>query len=142
MLRRDRKVGFCLGDRYDATGPDRLPAEPARPVFTSRCGLNRPRLRNVSMGISVGYGDDYARLVEGQFIDITGLSSGRYVLVIHVDPSGRLLDQHRDNDVSSMLLQIDAGSARKQARVLSWCTSTDTCTVAGRHRVAAWRIRD
>jgi hypothetical protein len=139
-LRRDRKQGFCLGDRYDGTGPTRLPGEPARAVFTGRCGLNRPDLRNITMGISVGYGDDYPRRVEGQYIDITGLPSGRYVLVLRADPSGRLLDMHADNNVSSMLLRIDGG-ARKQARILSWCTSTDSCAVPGRHRIAAWRIR-
>ena len=141
-VRADRKQGFCLGDRYDSTGPTRLAAEPARAVFRGRCGLNRPRLTSLSMGISVGFGDDYPSGLEGQFIDITGLPSGRYVLVFRVDPSRRLLDQHRDNNVASMLLRIDR-SARRMARILSWCPGTDSCTVAGRHRIGApaWKIR-
>jgi Lysyl oxidase len=142
-VRADRKQGFCLGDRYDATGGDRFPAEPASAVFRGRCGLSNPRLRNLTMGISVGFGDDYRRGLEGQFIDITGLPSGRYVLVFRYDPRGLLLDQHEDNDVASLLLRVDAGSARTQARILSWCTNTDACTVPGRHRsqVPAGRIR-
>ena len=141
-VRSDRKQGFCLGDRFDNTGPTRLPAEPARAVFRTRCGLGLPRLRNLTMGISVGYGDDYPVGLEGQFIDITGLASGRYVLVFRADPGRRLLDRHRDNDVASMLLRIEGGR-RTQVRVLSWCPNTDTCTVPGRHRmsVPAWRIR-
>lgn len=141
-VRGDRKQGFCLGDRFDNTGPTRLPAEPASAVFRGRCGLGRPRLRNLTMGISVGFGDDYPAGLEGQFIDITGLPSGRYVLVFRADPGRRLLDQHRDNDVSSMLLRIEGG-ARTAVRILSWCPSTDSCTVPGRHRRAApaWRIR-
>jgi hypothetical protein len=143
-VRADRKQGFCLGDRYDNTGPDaRFPAEPARAVFRGQCARGRPRASNVTMGLSVGYGDDYPRGLHGQFIDITGLRPGRYVLVFRVNPNGNILDQHSDNDVSSLLLSID-DSRRKLARILSWCTNTDSCTVAGRHKrqVPAWRIRD
>ena len=139
-LRRDRKAGFCLGDRYDATGPaTRAPGEPERAVFTGSCRRDRPLLRSLTMGISVGFGDDYPRRLEGQFIDITGLPSGRYVVVLRVDPEGRMLDLHEDNDVASMLVRIDRGARRSRARILSWCTSTDRCAVAGRHRVAAGR---
>src|SRR5688500_5716702 len=35
---RDRKTGFCLGDRYAVRGL-RLPASPSAPRYTSRCGL-------------------------------------------------------------------------------------------------------
>ena len=35
---RDRKTGFCLGDRYPVTGRG-LPGAPPGPVYTSRCGL-------------------------------------------------------------------------------------------------------
>ena len=86
------------------------------------------------MGLSVGWAVDFPRDVDGQFIDITGLSAGRYVLVFRVDPRGRLLDQHTDNNVASILLRIDPGSKRTQARILSWCNSTDSCTVPGRTR--------
>ncbi|HEX8067864.1 MAG TPA: lysyl oxidase family protein [Thermoleophilaceae bacterium] len=132
-LRRDRKTGFCLGDRYDATGPARMPGEPASPVFRSSCGRNRPTLTSLTEGISVGFGDDYPAVREGQFVDVTGLPSGRYVLVLRVDPMGKLLDLHEDNDASSMLVRIDRGGTTR-ARILSWCPSTDSCTTAGRHR--------
>ena len=38
LLGRDRKTGFCLGDRYRVRGL-RLPRRPANAVYTSRCGL-------------------------------------------------------------------------------------------------------
>jgi hypothetical protein len=142
-VRRDRKQGFCLGDRYDGSGSAvRFPAEPASAVFRGRCAMNRPRTSRVDMGLSVGWGDDYPRGLEGQFIDITGLASGRYILVFRADPRRRLLDQHRDNDASSLLIRIDR-TRRTQARILSWCTNTDRCTVPGRHKsqAPAWRIR-
>src|SRR4051794_24269202 len=37
---RDRKTGFCLGDRYRVISRP-LPAAPPRPGYTSRCGLGQ-----------------------------------------------------------------------------------------------------
>lgn len=127
--RRDRKQGFCLGDRYSAKG---WPGKPGSPQFTSHCGINRPGLLHVKEGISLGYGDVYGPDLEGQDIDITGLPSGRYVLVQRVDPNHRLLDLHSDNNVSSILFKLTRGPHRR-ARILSWCTSTDRCTKPGQH---------
>lgn len=138
-LRRDRKAGFCLGDRYDGTGSGtRVPGEPARAVYTRRCGLGQPLRTSLTQGISVGFGDDYAADLEGQYVDITGLPTGRYVLVHRTDPNGMLLDMHEDNDVSSMLVKIVRGSRGTRARILSWCNSTDSCPVPG---VRSARVR-
>jgi hypothetical protein len=122
----DHKTGFCLGDRYDSDAP--TPGEPSSPVYTSRCGLNRPGRLRVTEGISVGYGDVYAARLEGQYIDVTGLPYGRYVLVQRVNPTGRLLDEHSDNDVSSMLVELTPrGSGRTRARIVEWCSNSDSC---------------
>lgn len=132
-LGRDRKTGFCLGDRYDATGSSRMTGEPARAVYRARCGLDDPRRRSLTQGISVGFGDRYPARVEGQYVDISGLRTGRYVLVHRVDPEGRLVDLHEDNDVASMLVKIVRGSPTR-ARILSWCPGTDACPTPGLHR--------
>lgn len=129
-LRRDRKTGFCLGDRYDAAPSVRMPGEPARGVYRARCGLNQPGRTSLTQGISVGFGDTYAARLEGQFVNITGLATGRYVLVLRVDPEGRILDMHEDNDVSSVLVKIVRG-ARTHARILSWCSGTASCPTPG-----------
>lgn len=126
-LRRGRKAGFCLGDRYDANGAAHAPGEPAGAVFTTQCGRSRPGRLSLTEGISVGFGDVYGARLAGQSVDITGLRSGRYVLVQRVDPHHRLLDLHRDNDVSSMLVQITRRGPRTHARIRAWCTSTDRC---------------
>ena len=68
---RDRKSGFCLGDRYRIDR--RLPAAPAEPRYTSRCGLAAPGLFGLQEGISVGYGDDYPAYLEGQYLRLSGL---------------------------------------------------------------------
>ena len=59
LLGRDRKTGFCLGDRYDAHASVELPGEPAEPVWTQECGRGQPARLLVREGISPGYGDDY-----------------------------------------------------------------------------------
>jgi len=76
----DQKTGFCLGDRYDASRSVLLPGEPEQPVWTQECGRGQPERLIVRQGISPGYGDDYVPRLEGQWIDITELPAGRYVL--------------------------------------------------------------
>ena len=76
----DQKTGFCLGDRYDASRSVLLPGAPEQPVWTQECGRGQPERLIVRQGISPGYGDDYVPRLEGQWIDITELPAGRYVL--------------------------------------------------------------
>ncbi|MEA2375909.1 MAG: hypothetical protein QOD53_2372 [Thermoleophilaceae bacterium] len=122
----DHKTGYCLGDRFRIARAA-FPGEPSRRVFKRRCGLSEPFLLSVSEGISVGYGDRYPAFLEGQFIDITTVPAGRYVLVQRVNPGHRLLDLHADNDVSSALVSIKRRGSRTRARIVKWCTSTETC---------------
>jgi hypothetical protein len=132
-LRRDQKTGFCLGDRYDATGARRSPGEPAAAIYTRRCGLGQPGRTSLTQGISVGFGDDYPPRVEGQYIDITGLGTGRYVLVHRSDPAGRIVELDKANNVASMLVKVVRGR-RTRARILSWCNFTESCATPGLHR--------
>lgn len=125
-LRRGHKMGFCLGDRYDANPAVREPGETGA-VFWRHCGLGRPDRLRLSEGISVGFGDVYPAGLQGQSVDITGLRSGRYVLAQRIDPFDRLLDLHEDNDVSSVLVRIVRRGRRTHARILAWCTSTASC---------------
>jgi Lysyl oxidase len=125
--RRDHKQGFCLGDRYDINRSRTLPGEPSSPVYRSNCGRNRPGMLQVKEGISVGYGDGYGPKLEGQFIDVTGLPSGRYTLVQRVDPNHRLLDAHTDNNVSSLLFKLERGR-HTRAKIVKWCSSTARCS--------------
>ena len=106
VVRRDRKTGFCLGDRYNARPGRRQPAEPARPRWTQECGRNRPGLAGIEEGISVGYGDDYHPLLEGQYVDVTRLPAGRYELVHWVNADRRLRESSYRNNAASVVLEI------------------------------------
>lgn len=74
-----RKQGFCVID----LAPYLPPAQRDPPTFGS-CGTNQ--------GISVGWADVYSRFLDGQWIDITGLASGWYVLEVEVN-TGRLIQE-------------------------------------------------
>jgi hypothetical protein len=125
-LVRDRKTGFCLGDRYRASGPD-LPAAPPEPVYTGRCGLGQPQRLRLVQGISVGYGDDYEPLLEGQSLRLTGLAAGRYALVHRVNVGRRLRETSYGNNASSLLLRLRWERGRPRVRVLARCPDSASC---------------
>jgi hypothetical protein len=127
---RDHKTGYCLGDRYRIAGVS-FPAEPVFPVYKSQCGRSRPGRLSLAQGISVGFGDLYPAFLEGQFIDITDVPTGNYALVMRVNPSGRLLDEHRDNDVSSVNVRIVKSGGRAFAKIVRYCNNTNRCPVTG-----------
>jgi len=114
---RDQKTGFCLGDRYNASGSAVLPGEPDQPVWTQECGRGQPERLVIREGISPGFGDDYVPRLEGQSIDIADLPAGRYVL------------RHRVN-VDRVLRESDYGNNSAEVPFdLSWSESgTPTVT--------------
>jgi glucose/arabinose dehydrogenase len=123
---RDRKTGFCLGDRYAMSGRKPPAAAPA-PVFTSRCGLDAPELLGVREGISVGYGDNYQANLEGQYLPLTGLRGGRYVLVHEVNAGRGLRELDYTNNAASLLIELRWQNRRPEVRLLKACPDTDRC---------------
>ncbi len=105
---RDRKSGFCLGDRYrvESVTAGAVPAK-----YVGRCQLNRPGRLSLTEGISVGWGDDYAAYLEGQYVDVTGLPLGRYRLVHTVNAGGRILEVDRTNNASEVAVRLSRGAS-------------------------------
>jgi Lysyl oxidase len=126
----DRKSGFCLGDRYRGSATP-LPAARPRPLYTSRCGLAEPDLLHMHEGISVGYGDDYAALLEGQDLSLDGLPDGRYVLVHRVNADRHLRELSYANDAASVLLDLRWQDGTPTVQVLAACADTDRCDGQG-----------
>jgi len=106
-LRRDRKQGFCLGDRYQLSANRPIPHQPPRPGYPGYCGKNRPGLTRMTEGITVGWGDNYPANIEGQYIDIDGIAPGRYLLV-HRIRAGGLVETYPYNDVSCAAIELKA----------------------------------
>ena len=110
---RDRKTGFCLGDRYRAELA--LPGRSPDPRYSDRCGKGAPRLRSIREGISIGWGDNYLAHLEGQELEITSLAPGRYVLVHRVNPARDLRESDYTDNVASMAIELGwptGGSSR------------------------------
>ena len=78
-------------------------------------------------GISVGYGDDYAANLEGQYLRLTGLAPGRYVLVHRVNADRRLRELRYGNNAASLLLGLRWRKHRPVVRVLRSCPDTARC---------------
>jgi hypothetical protein len=127
-LGRDHKTGFCLGDRYDAHVSQRLPEEPARAVWTQECGRGQTGRLRILEGISPGFGDDYVPLLEGQYIDVTGLAPGHYLLVHRVNPDRDIREESYANNAASVLLDLERDSkGRAAVSILATCPQSASC---------------
>ena len=65
------------------------------------------------MGISVGGGDRYGYTLAFQWIDITGLTPGRYQLFGTVDPQNYYLESDETNNTTWALLQLNVDNTAK-----------------------------
>jgi len=129
LVEPDAKTGFCLGDRYETSRETQLEGEPDEAVWTEECGRRQPGLLTVSEGISPGYGDDYAPAREGQFLDVTSVPPGRYLLVHRANPDSALEESDYENNAASLLIQLRRTTGVIPAvRVLARCPDSETCS--------------
>ena len=128
LVTPDRKTGFCLGDRYDAVPGSTPPGGPDQAFYNTSCGLSQPKLRSLREGISVGYGDDYRAQLEGQFLDVTKVPAGRYLLVHRANQRRRLEETSYENNDASVLFELRRESGETPTvEVLESCSDTATC---------------
>jgi len=133
LARADMKTGFCLGDRLDAPDIGSLPARAPSAEFGGvNCGYDSPDLLRVEEGVSVGYGDDYGPQLEGQFVDITRLPAGRYVLAHRVNADGALQEKTLDNNAASVLIDVRRRRGAPRVTRVARCPRSATCPVAPR----------
>lgn len=107
------KHGFCLWD--NVRGDVVLPGTPQTAAFSCPESLDDGEVR---MGLSVGWRDVYPASLPDQFIDVTGLDSGRYRLWAEADPAsagrphGLFEESDEENNLTWADLDIDfeAGS--------------------------------
>lgn len=128
LVAPDRKTGFCLGDRYRVQL--QLGRAKDEPTYTDECGKGRRNLLRLVEGISVGYGDDYAALLEGQHFDVTGLPAGRYLLVHRVNSTRVIRESDYSNNAASMTFELSWPGGPKEppsVAVLARCPESATC---------------
>ena len=97
------KVSFCMRDSWRRAGS--TPGSPSSPYFED-CAPN------ATMGISVGWSDEYGWSLADQDLDITGLPEAWYCLSSTADPDGRLKEDDDMNNRASTKLRITAGSVQ------------------------------
>lgn len=96
------KVSFCLLD-YTKYTAENISGSPASGVYT--CS---------NQGISKGWADVYSANLDGQFIDITGLPDGNYVLRSIADPLDKLHEEPNTNNVGQITITITGDTVTVQ----------------------------
>jgi hypothetical protein len=123
-------LGFCVIDTSNPRGT--LPGEPPSAVYTesASCGKNAPSRLSVEEGISIGYANGHAAGKKGQMIAITGLPTGRYLLVHRINTGGLLTEASIANNASSALIEVTwlPGQTLPSVRTVRSCKNTATCS--------------
>jgi hypothetical protein len=104
------KQGFCFYDNYNygATG-DPFYLTTATPPA---CGQGQRSALEAFMGLSAGWGDIYRSNLPDQYIDITGLVSGRYRLIARADADNWFQELDDSNNVSWVNIQIKGSQVK------------------------------
>lgn len=91
------KVGFCF---FDTETVDlSLPYSPDYPVFDEAdCGVSTTR--DIRVGLSVGWGDRYSWFLPRQWINVSSVPLGRYLVCATTDAFGEWLERRDDNNQS------------------------------------------
>lgn len=114
VLKRGAKTGFCFWDNYDYTASGPVVYHPST---TSACMQRGDG--TVPMGLSVGWGDEYPSGIAFQYIDISGLPNGDYVVTLEADLANEFVEADESNNTGWATIRI----ARKGVTVLA--TGTD-----------------
>jgi uncharacterized repeat protein (TIGR01451 family) len=117
------KRGYCFYDNYRFRLT--LPGAPQSPRYTG-CGTQSALA--VTMGLSVGWGDEYPYYLAYQYVDITGLVDGRYRLITVADASNWFPESNENNNATSADVQIGAASPSADLS-LTMADSPDPVTV-------------
>ena len=124
---RDRKSGFCLGDRYRVVSRVVTGAAAEASLHRASAAGPAPDLSHLVEGISVGYGDDYDAFLEYQELPLDGLPDGSYVLV-HTVNAEHACGSSRTPTTRRRCSWTCAGTPGQPAvQVLASCPDTDRC---------------
>jgi hypothetical protein len=129
VVMRDRKNGFCIGDRY-GVAPGKVEGRVPEPRFRGFCNLYQPGAADVDGGTSVGYSDRYHSRLDGQNLDLTRVPAGEYVLVNRASPEALIRELRYENNAASVRIRLSWPHGRSRApgvRVLRTCPDSDRC---------------
>lgn len=101
------KTGFCFWDNFPYPGS-------AAKLYSGTTSCHERTDGTIPMGLTVGWGDEYPSTIAGQYIDITGLPNGTYIVSLTADQRGDFLEANEENNDSGAIIEI----TRKSVRVL------------------------
>jgi hypothetical protein len=115
-----RKVSFCLADTEidnwakKGDGPRTYIAPDCLlPAFTDAGG------DHYIQGITPGWGDIYDYYLPDQFIEVSGVGDGDYILENRGDPDGLLVEAREDNNCTSIRIRLQGmNSSSRSVQVL------------------------
>lgn len=116
------KVSFCIattsinpaywGQR--AFGASAYPAPDCLDPYETSGGLD-----HFKQGMSVGWTDVYNWFLPAQYVEVSGVADGDYILETTVDPTGRLIESAKDNNCGSVRVRLSGmGTSEPQAEKL------------------------
>lgn len=94
------KVSFCVADSLSIFA--NLPHASPVGVYPTTCA------QSAIQGLSVGWGDRYAWQLYGQWVDVTGIPTGRYWLTSSADPLDLIDETDETDNRSAVLLRLSA----------------------------------
>lgn len=89
--------------------------------------LSTWRRFTLNRSIHAAYGDDYDPTLEGEYVELTGLSGGRYVLVHTVNGDRRLHERSYSNNAASLLLHLRWQGGKPVIETLRNCAASAQC---------------
>jgi len=104
------KHWYCALDD-DHYSPN-LPDSPPTVGYTGNCGRDQPDLLSMTMGVSVGWADNYEASDFRQFIDITSVPNGAYYLYATADPNGYFTESSTANNTTWDKIRINQNGVK------------------------------
>jgi hypothetical protein len=123
------KVSFCIAttninpDWWGVRpfGADAYPAPDCLEPESTSGGMD-----HFMQGMSVGWTDEYNWFLPGQYVEVSGVPDGDYILDTTVDPTDRLIEMRKDNNCGSVRVRLSGMAGAPTAELLGAgppCTS-------------------
>ena len=116
------KNGFCLATTnidpnywgQPGLGSDDYPAPDCLQPYATSGGYNY-----FKMGLATGWSDEYNWFLPDQYVEVSNVPNGDYILDTTVDPTRRLTQSNTTNDCGSVRVRLsNMGTANPQAALL------------------------
>lgn len=98
VVASSEKVSFCLRDS--------VLIETDFPQVTGPMLVDDGNCEGQQQVINAGFGDHYHALLEDQWIDVTGVPAGDYIVEVTVDPLDLIREADEDNNVGTFAVTI------------------------------------